>query len=133
MVGPLAFAGENDGTAAESEIAGWAAEMFSGNHAVKKTGDMSDLAHATVENETKDEWPFDDHGSCVCWFLREGYCCSRSRMWSGAPFGDVFSIVSSVSVPGACRACFPLLFSVSLGRDACVDADGIILLSANWI
>ena len=44
VVGPLAFAGENDGLAAESEFAGWAAEMFSGNHAVEKTGDMSELA-----------------------------------------------------------------------------------------
>ena len=64
VVGPLACAGENDGMAVESEIAGWAAEMFSGNHAVVKTGDTSDLAYATLENETKDEWPFDDHGSC---------------------------------------------------------------------
>ena len=90
VVGRLASAGENDGLAAESEFAGWAAEMFSGNHAVEKTRDMSDLAYAIIDDETTDAWPFDDHGSCVCWFPHEGHCCSRSRMWSVAPLVGCF-------------------------------------------
>ena len=49
MVGPLASAGEDDGLAAESEFAGWAAEMFSGDHAVEKTGDMPDLAYTIID------------------------------------------------------------------------------------
>ena len=131
MVGPLAFAGENDGMAAESEFAGWAAEIFSGNHAIEKTRDMSDLAYATIDDETTDAWPFDDHGSCVCWFLHEGHCCSRSRVWSVAPLWDVFSIFSSVrAIQMLAAFAFSFLFSVSLGRDACCDADGIILPSA---
>ena len=56
---------------------------------------MYDLAYATFDDETTDEWLVDDHGRCVCWFLLEGRSCSRGRM-SVAPLWDVFSIVSSV-------------------------------------
>ena len=99
VVGPLAFAGENDCVAAESEIAGWAAEMFSGNHAVEKTGDMSDLAYATTDSETTDGWPFDDHGSCVCWFLHEGCCCSRSRVRSVVSSVRAFQMLAAYAFP----------------------------------
>ena len=73
----------------ESEFAGWAAEMFSGNHAVEKTRDMSDLAVFFVDDEITDARPLHDFGSSVCWFLHEGHYCSRSRM-SVAPFWVVF-------------------------------------------
>ena len=105
MDGPLACAGENDGMAVESEIAGapflekvivavqvvseWASAVFLGKHAV-----MSDLAYATVKSETNNAWPFEDHGSRACGSLHEGYCWSCSRTCLYAPLGDVFSIVS---------------------------------------
>ena len=115
VVGPLASAGENDGLAAVSEFAGWAAEMFSGNHAVVKTEDVSDLAYATIDDETTDAWPFDDHGSCVCWFPHEGHCCSRSRTWSVAPLWVVFSIFSSVrAIQMLAAFAFPFCFQYLL-------------------
>ena len=87
-------------------------------------------AYLFFDDEITDARPLHDFGSSVCWFLHDGHYCSLSRM-SVASFWVVFSIVSSV--PDACRFCFSLLFSVSLGRDACCDADGIILPSIFWI
>ena len=45
VVGPLASAGENDGVATVFEFAGGAAEMFSENHAVVNSEDMSVLPY----------------------------------------------------------------------------------------
>ena len=55
VVGPLASAGENDGVATVSEFAGWAAEMFSGNHAVVNSEDMSVLTNIFERNTRKKE------------------------------------------------------------------------------
>ena len=62
VVGPLASAGENDGLATVSEFGGWAAEMFSGNHAVVNTGDMSVLTYLFIDDEITDALPLYDFG-----------------------------------------------------------------------
>ena len=80
MVGPLASAGEDDGLATESEFACLAGEMFSGNYAVQKTGDMSVLAYIFIDDEITNARPLHDFGSSVCWFVHEGHYCSLSRM-----------------------------------------------------
>ena len=110
VVGPLASAGEDDGLATESEFACWAAEMFSRNHAVEKTRDMSVLAYIFIDDEITDVWPLHDFGSSVCWFLHEGHYCSLSRT-SVAPFWVVFSIVSSVrAIQMLAAFAFPFCF-----------------------
>ena len=96
----------------QSEFAGWAAEMFSGDHAVVKTGDMSFLAFSFINDEITDARPFHGFRSSVCWFLHEGHYCSHSRM-SVAPFWVVFSVAFERSrcLP---RLLFPCVFQYLL-------------------
>ena len=113
VVGPLVSAGENDGLATVSEFACWAAEMFSGNHAVVKTEYMSVLTYLFIDDEITDALPLHDFGSSVCRFLHEGHYCSLGRM-SVAPLWVVFSIVSSVGAPLCFQFLLAALFAAML-------------------
>ena len=75
----------------------------------RKPGDMSDLAYSTTENA--DDWPFDDHGSCVCFFMKDIAAAA-------AGCGRV-SPVSSVYLQSA--LCLCCTFSIFVGSSCPVS------------
>ena len=108
VVGPLPSAGENDGLAAESEFAGWAAEMFSGDHAVEKTGDMSDLACTIIDDETT-------RLRQQRLLVSPWRTLLQPQQVVGCPFWVVFSIVSCVrAIQMLAAFAFPFCFQYLL-------------------
>ena len=113
VVGPQAFAGENDGMAAESEIAGWAAEMSSGNHAVEKTGDMSDLALLTMRPQMSGRSTI-TAAAFVGFFMKDTAATGCGRLLSCG----MFSALSVACERSRClpRMLSPCVFSISWQR-----------------
>ena len=110
VVGPLAFAGENDGVATVFEAAGWAAETEFENHAVVNSEDMSVLPYLFTDDEIIDALPLLDFGSSVCLSLLQGRSCSIGRM-SVAPLRVVFSRAIQMLAALAFPFCFQFLLA----------------------